>query len=115
MDLSDEGHPLDIIFLDFRKAFDRVPHERLLFKLKMGIQGLAWVESFLGNRKQRVVLNQSLKWRRVRYIVGYCRVQCWVQYYFGSISMICLTTLRVPAKYLQMTQKSMRRWEIWQM
>ena len=59
MDLSDEGHPLDIIFLDFRKAFDRVPHERLLFKLKkMGIQGrlLAWIEGFLGNRKQRVVL-----------------------------------------------------------
>ena len=69
MDLSDEGQPLDIIFLDFRKAFDRVPHERLLFKLKkMGIQGrlLAWIESFLGNRKQWVVLNQTVsKWRRV--------------------------------------------------
>ena len=68
MDLSDEGHPLDIIFLDFRKAFDRVPHERLLFKLKMGIQGrlLAWIESFLGNRMQQVVLNQTAsKWRRV--------------------------------------------------
>ena len=52
MDLSDEGHLLDI-FLDFRKAFDRVPHERLLFKLKkMGIQGrlLAWIE-FLGEQK----------------------------------------------------------------
>ena len=62
MDLSDEGHPLAIIFLDFKKAFDRVPCERLLFKLKkMGIQGrlLAWIESFLGNRKQRVVLNQT--------------------------------------------------------
>ena len=69
MDLSDEVHPLDIIFLDFRKAFDRVPHERLLFKLKkMGIQGrlLAWIESFPGNRKQWVALNQTeSKWRRV--------------------------------------------------
>ena len=41
----------------------------LLFKLKkMGVQGrlLAWVESFLGNRKQWVVLNQTeSKWRRV--------------------------------------------------
>ena len=69
MDLSDEGHPLDIILLDFRKAFDRVTHERLLFKLKkMGIQGrlLAWIQSFLGNRKQRVVLNHTeSKWRSV--------------------------------------------------
>ena len=69
MDLSDEGHPLDIIFLDFRKAFDRVPHERQLFKIKkMGIQGrlLAWIEGFLGNRKQKVVLNHTeSKWRSV--------------------------------------------------
>ena len=62
MDLCDEGHPVDVVFLDFRKAFDRVPHGRLLFKLqKMGIRGdlLAWIESFLGNRRQRVVLNQT--------------------------------------------------------
>ena len=36
----DEGKSLDIIYLDFQKAFDTVPHERLLIKLNnYGIQG----------------------------------------------------------------------------
>ena len=30
----DEGSPVDIIYLDFKKAFDKVPHQRLLLKLK---------------------------------------------------------------------------------
>ena len=31
--LLDEGHGIDIIFMDYRKAFDTVPHSRLLVKL----------------------------------------------------------------------------------
>ena len=60
--MFDNGHPVDAVFLDFRKAFDRVPHKRLLHKLKkFGITGclLTWIESFLKNRKQRVVLNKT--------------------------------------------------------
>ena len=30
----DEGHPTDIVYLDYRKVFDSVPHERLLNKLE---------------------------------------------------------------------------------
>ncbi len=30
----DEGSPVDIIYLDFQKAFDKVPHQRLRPKLK---------------------------------------------------------------------------------
>ena len=30
----DEGSPVDSIYLDFQKAFDKVPHQRLLLKLK---------------------------------------------------------------------------------
>ena len=51
--------PVDIIFLDFAKAFDTVPHRRLLAKLEAhGICGntLRWIDSFLSNRSQRVVL-----------------------------------------------------------
>ncbi len=47
----------DVIFLDFSKAFDRVPHERLLLKWnRYGIDGnlLLWLRNFLTERKQRV-------------------------------------------------------------
>ena len=53
------GLPTDVVFLDFTKAFDSVPHERLLLKLHAyGIRDplLSWVRSFLTNRQQRVVL-----------------------------------------------------------
>ena len=58
----DDGTPFDTVFLDFAKAFDKVPVERLLKKLHVhGIRGklLAWVRSWLTDRKQRVVLNGS--------------------------------------------------------
>ena len=37
----DEGSPVDIIYLDFQKAFDNVPHQRLLLKLKAHGIGMA--------------------------------------------------------------------------
>ena len=52
-------NPIDVIYLDFQKAFDSVPHRRLLLKLQSyGITGklLAWIEAFLTGRKQQVVL-----------------------------------------------------------
>ena len=51
-----------VILLDFSKAFDIVPHHCLLMKLYMyGIPGktLRWIEDFLGNRTQEVVVNVS--------------------------------------------------------
>jgi len=56
----DEGKPVDVVFLDFAKAFDKVPRERLLEKLRAhGVQGkvLQWIREWLTGRKQRVVLN----------------------------------------------------------
>ena len=53
---------IDVILLDFSKAFDVVPHHRLLIKLYMyGITGKThrWIEDFLGNRTQEVVVNGS--------------------------------------------------------
>ena len=55
----DERFSTDVIFLDFEKAFDSVPHDRLLLKLNQyGISGelLTWFSNFLTNRYQRVVL-----------------------------------------------------------
>ncbi|XP_072043075.1 uncharacterized protein [Amphiura filiformis] len=54
-----ERQQIDAILLDFSKAFDVVPHKRLLHKLShYGIGGntLAWIEDFLSNRSQRVLL-----------------------------------------------------------
>ena len=61
--LLDEGVPIDVIYLDFSKAFDSVSHSHLLYKLhKLGIQGklLEWLESFLSERQQRVRIGSSL-------------------------------------------------------
>ena len=55
--MLDEGMPVDAVYLDFRKAFDSVPHLRLLRKLEgYGIGGklLAWVKDFLNDRTQFV-------------------------------------------------------------
>jgi hypothetical protein len=59
-----QGLAVDVIYTDFSKAFDRVPHRRLLHKLSVyGIRGglLEWIESWLVGRRQRVVIgdNQS--------------------------------------------------------
>ena len=51
---------VDVVLLDFSKAFDKVPHQRLLYKLNYyGVRGdtLDWIGSFLGNRKQQVLLD----------------------------------------------------------
>jgi ribonuclease P/MRP protein subunit RPP40 len=55
-----KGKPIALVYLDFAKAFDKVPHKRLLIKLKLyGVVGklYGWIESFLSNRKQRVVVD----------------------------------------------------------
>jgi len=52
----------DVIYLDFAKAFDRVPHNELLFKLwNIGITEDLWLwsDSYLSNRTQCVHLNGS--------------------------------------------------------
>ena len=52
----------DFILLDFQKAFDTVPHQRLLSKLSSyGIQNetYSWINSWLTRRKQRVIVNGS--------------------------------------------------------
>ena len=56
-EMIDDGKSIDIIYLDFKKAFDSIPHERLLIKMKgYGITGrtLNWVRNFLSGRQQRV-------------------------------------------------------------
>ena len=56
--LSD-GKQTDVILLDFSKAFDKVNHEKLIYKLHgYGIRGrtLSWIKAFLNGKSQTVVL-----------------------------------------------------------
>ena len=60
--LSRNSSKVSVIFLDLSKAFDSVPHERLLLKLnRYGIDGqlYLWFRSFLTNRRQRVQIRGS--------------------------------------------------------
>ena len=65
----DEGLPVDVIYLDFQKAFDKVPHQRLILKLKahgMGNSIINWVEQWLTDRKQRIVVDGEVSsWKSV--------------------------------------------------
>ncbi|CAH8449918.1 unnamed protein product [Dicrocoelium dendriticum] len=63
----DNGHAIDVLFVDFSKAFDTVPHQRLSLKLRSyGISGAAlkWVSAFLEGREQCVRVGRSLSLRQ---------------------------------------------------
>lgn len=59
--------PIDVIYLDYEKAFDKVPTTRLLQKLEfIGIRGklLSWIEAFLRQRTLRVRVGETLSDQR---------------------------------------------------
>ena len=63
------GDSVDLIELDFEKAFDTVPHRKLMVKTRaFGFhdQILNWIAEFLKNRRQRVVLGEEVtEWKQV--------------------------------------------------
>ena len=60
---------MDVIYLDFQKAFDKVPHQRLLIKLKshgMGVKIVTWTQHWLTDIEQRVsVEGETPAWTAV--------------------------------------------------
>ena len=64
----DSGKQIDVIYIDFEKAFDKVPHLRLPAISKLQSYGLSsdlikWIQNFLCNRIQRVGVNDSVCYR----------------------------------------------------
>ena len=56
----DNKQQVDLVYLDFAKAFDRVPHTELIYKLHLlGIRDplLTWFRSYLYKRRHRVVID----------------------------------------------------------
>jgi endonuclease/exonuclease/phosphatase family metal-dependent hydrolase len=67
--ITDVRGSLDAVYFDFQKAFDSVPHRRLLSKIHsygIGGQVASWLTAFLSNRQQRVSVNQhTSSWQPV--------------------------------------------------
>ena len=65
----EKGRQINVVYTDFEKAFDKVPHKRLVEKLRgYGVRGdlLNWIAAFLADRRQRVRVNGKYSgWSRV--------------------------------------------------
>ena len=58
-----DGSPVDVVYLDFQKDFDKVPHQILLLKLKahgIGNDVINWIEKWLTHRRQRVIIDGEI-------------------------------------------------------
>ena len=59
-DWVDEGKAVDIVYLDFKKALDKLPHRRLLAKVRAcAVAGSVanWIANWFSDRKKRVAVS----------------------------------------------------------
>jgi len=79
----DSGYPVDILYLDFQKAFDKFPHCRLVSKVaahRISGDVLRWIENCLSRKKQSVVLGVRCLSGMIFQVV-YHRALFWVLFY----------------------------------
>ena len=89
-----KGTQVDIILLDFTKAFDKVPHCRLLHKLTyygVNMNTTAWINSFLENRNQNVIL-EGAKSTSAQSCQEYHKARCLAHCYSWHTSTACRTS-----------------------
>jgi len=107
----DEGRAVDVVYLDFSKAFDTVSHNILTGNLrKCGLDEwtVRWIESWLNGRAQRVVISSAESgWRPVA--CGVPQVSVLGQSCSTSSSMTWMKGQSVPSASLLMTPN----WEEW--
>jgi uncharacterized protein YajQ (UPF0234 family) len=51
---------VDVVFLDFKKAFDKVPQSKLILRLQacgLNLKMVNWIRDFLSDRKQKIVID----------------------------------------------------------
>ena len=128
---------IDIVYCDFQKAFDSVPHRRLLDKVKIfGITSNIhkWIETFLTGRRQKVRADEALsRWCGVTSgipqgsVLGPILfvlfindlpdvVNCGVEIYADDTKIFAKATNKSEHDSLQENIDKMYRWsEIWQL
>eukprot|EP00061_Rhincodon_typus_P009703 g33394.t1 len=69
MKITDDGRAVDVVYMDFGKAFDKIPHGRLVQKVKShGIRGelARWIQNWLSHKRQKIVVERCfLEWSAV--------------------------------------------------
>ena len=101
----DDGIHTDVIYLYMAKAFDKVPHEKLLHKLEMvGVRDplLVWLRSYLASRRHRTVIDGfASDWRyapsgvpkgshyRPSSLPHFYKWYCWWYQYWHKYSPFC--------------------------
>ena len=76
--LVDAGNAVDIVYHDFIKAFDKVPHDilvRKLVKTRLDKIMIQWICNWLADKTQRMLIN-SLSWKEVISAAGFCARAC---------------------------------------
>ena len=89
----DKRLQIDMLVLDFSKAFDTVPHHRLMLKLSnYGITGSThkWISSFLQDRMQHVFVGEHSEWSRV--VVSGVPQGCHISYYHIFATSVIYTS-----------------------
>ena len=92
----------DVIYLDFHKAFDSVPHNELLIKLwSIGITGNCWywIKEYLSHRTQQVCINGCYS-SSLPVISGVPREVSSVLFYSYYMSMTCQMRCLTPLLHL---------------
>ena len=82
----DECKPLGVIYLDFSKAFDNMPHKRLMHKIEshgISCNVAAWIGEWLCDRKQKVVLNGETS--RLQDVLSGCSNALFLGQYFFDL------------------------------
>ena len=97
---------VDVIYCDFMRAFDTVPHKRLIRKLETyGVTGnlLNWIHSFLTGRKQRVCVGGTFS----MWTVEFPKVRSWDPFCLFYSSMTFRKQFKITRTYifLRMIQK----------
>ncbi len=86
----DNKEQVDMVYLDFKKAFDSVPHSELLYKLwRLGITGnlWCWFQSYLNGRSHYVTFDNAMS-DILPVLSGVPKVASWVHFYSQYMSMI---------------------------